>query len=111
VVLARDGATVSARVTDKDGAPVRDIPVLLLPVDAATPAVVQAAMVTGATDQQGQYTSQTIAPGKYYVVATDSRIDATPECIDRLWRSRNKFTETSIAPNAATQLTLTPVTL
>jgi protocatechuate 3,4-dioxygenase beta subunit len=111
VVLRRDGATISARVTDKDGAPVSDIPVLLIPADAASPAVVQTAMVVGTTDQLGQFTSHTIAPGRYYVVATNDRIDATPACIDHLWQSRNKFTEMTIAPNAAAQVTLSPVTM
>jgi protocatechuate 3,4-dioxygenase beta subunit len=111
VVMARDGASISARVADKDGAPVSDIHVLLIPADAASPAVLQAAMVVGATDQQGLYTSATVAPGRYYVVATNDRIDPTPECIDRVWRARGKFTEMTVAPNAVAQVTLSPVVL
>jgi hypothetical protein len=109
VVIARDGATISARVTNKDGAPLPDVSVLMIPADVSSPAMVQAAMSVGATDQTGLYTSHTIAPGKYYVVATESLIDPTAECIERIWRARTRFTETTVAPSGATQVSLSPV--
>jgi hypothetical protein len=111
VVIARDGATISARVTNKDGAPVPDISVLMIPSDVSSPAMLQAAMATGQTDQTGVYTSHLLAPGKYYVIATESLINATPECIDRIWRARTKFTETTVAPSGTAQVSLAPVTL
>ena len=111
VVVGRDGATIGARVANKDGAPVSDIQVLVIPAEVASPAILQAAMVTGATDQQGQYTSHTIAPGKYYVAATADRVDATPESIDLLWSARNRFQEVTVPPSGAVQVNLTPVTL
>ncbi|HJZ83100.1 MAG TPA: hypothetical protein VKD91_22220, partial [Pyrinomonadaceae bacterium] len=53
IVIARDGATISARVTNKDGQPLPDISVLMIPADVSSPAMVQAAMAAGATDQAG----------------------------------------------------------
>jgi len=111
VVIARDGATISARVTNKDGAPVPDVSVLMIPSDVSSPAMLQAAMAAGQTDQTGVSTSHVLAPGKYYVIATESLINATPECIDRIWRALTKFTETTVAPDGTAQVSLAPVTL
>ena len=106
VAIARDGATISARVTNKDGAPVPDVSVLIIPSDVSSPAMLQAAMSTGQTDQTGQYTSHLLAPGKYYVVATESLINPTPDCIDRIWRDRTMYKETTVAPNGTAQVSL-----
>ena len=59
----------------------------------------------------GQYTSTTLAPGKYYAVATEDSYDATVESIGKLWRSRNRFTEVDVAPGGAALVTLEPVKL
>ena len=68
-------------------------------------------MLTGVTDQLGTYHSPTLAPGKYYVVATNEVFDATPESIGRLWRARNHFQEIELAPKGSAQATLQPVTI
>ncbi|MBZ5625622.1 MAG: hypothetical protein LAQ69_44050, partial [Acidobacteriia bacterium] len=53
VVVARDGATIGARVTDKDGNPVPAIAVLVMPADVRSEAILQSVLVTGETDQTG----------------------------------------------------------
>jgi hypothetical protein len=111
VLIGRDGARVSARVTDKDGTPQADFRVVVMPAAISSEAMLQAAMVTGQTNQAGQYRSQTLRPGKYFVLATDDPIDATPECIDNLWRSRAHFTEVELPPSGTAQVQLTPVVL
>jgi hypothetical protein len=111
VSIARDAAKLSARVADKDGNPLPDIRVVVLPASISSEAMLQAALVSGPTDNLGTYTSQPIAPGKYLVLATDDAIDPTPECIDNLWRSRRKFQEVDLAPNGTAQVTLTPIKL
>ncbi|HUI55308.1 MAG TPA: carboxypeptidase regulatory-like domain-containing protein [Bryobacteraceae bacterium] len=108
VTVARDGGTISAKVADKDGNPVSDINVLVLPADAPSEGALSATFVRGATDQLGQYTSQTLPPGKYYVVATQDDVDYTPESIGRLWRARNHYQEVELAPSGAAQVSLQP---
>jgi len=108
VTVARDGGTISARVADKDGSPVPDVNVLVLPEDASTEGALAVTFVRGATDQSGQYTSQTLPPGKYYVVATQDDVDYTPESIGRLWRARNRYQEVELAPSGAAQVSLPP---
>ena len=63
----------------------------------------------GQTNQLGQYTSHPLAPGKYYVAATEESFDATPDSIGRLWRARNRFQEVDLAPNVSAQVQLEPV--
>jgi hypothetical protein len=111
VVIGQDGAKLTAVVTDKDGNPVPDLRVVVYPAEIASEAVLSAAMLQGQTNQYGQYTSQTLAPGKYYVGAIDAEVDHTVESIARLWRSRNRFTEVDVAPNGTPRVTLSPVVL
>ena len=109
VTVGQDGATLSVRVADKDGNPGADMHVYLLPADARSEGILAARIVQGQTDQTGQYTSPTLAPGKYYAVATEDFYDAGVESIGRLWRSRNRFTEVDVAAGAAAQVNLEPV--
>jgi hypothetical protein len=111
VIVARDGGTLSATVTDKDGNPGSDMRVLVLPKEISSEAMLQAALVTGVTDQHGNYQSHTLRPGKYYVVATNELFDATPESIGRLWRFRNHFQEVEVPPSGAARAKLEPVTI
>jgi hypothetical protein len=109
VIVARDGATLGARVTDKDGNPVPAIPVLVMSADVRSEAILQSVLVTGETDQSGQYRSHTLPPGKYYVAAISEPFNATTESIDRLWRSRLQFKEVELGPSGSAQVTIEPL--
>jgi hypothetical protein len=108
VIMARDGATLVTRVTDKEGNPVPAIPVLVMPADVSSEAILQRFLVTGETDQSGQYTSHTLPPGKYFVAAISEPFNASTESIDRLWRARLQFKEVELAPSGASQVSLEP---
>ena len=109
VVVGHDGATLTAQVGDKDGNPVPDARVLILPAVIGSEAELAARLVSGQTNQYGQYTSITLPPGKYYVAATGDSIDSTPETISKVWRARNRFKEVELAPSASAQATLEPL--
>jgi hypothetical protein len=109
VIMGRDGATINARVTDKDGNPVPAIPVLVMPADVRSEAVLQNALVIGETDQTGTYRTHILAPAKYYVAAISEPVDAATDSIDRLWRWRLKFKEVDLAPGSSLQVTLEPL--
>jgi len=111
VVVGHDGATLTAQVGDKDGNPVPDANVLILPAVIGSEAELAARLVSGQTNQYGQYTSITLRPGKYYVAASGDSMDATPETIGKVWRSRNRFKEVELAASASAQVTLEPVKL
>jgi len=102
VSIANDGGFVNA--TSPPGAQI-----LILPVAVANEAILAAAMVSGQADSTGSYTSRSLAPGKYYVLATDSLIDRTPECIGRIWKARTRAQEVEIAPTVTATVKLSEV--
>lgn len=111
MVVGHDGATIGAQVGDKDGNPVPDARVLILPEEIGSEAELAAGLTSGQTNQYGQYTSVTLPPGKYYVAASGDSMDATPETIGKVWRSRNRFKEVELGPSGSAQVTLEPVKL
>jgi hypothetical protein len=111
IVVARDGGFAAVKVADKDGNPVPDSYVLVMPADSNSEASFADTLISGQTDQNGTYTSVALAPGKYYVLASPMAIDKSPESIGTLWHARSHATEIDVGANATVQLTLTPTTL
>ena len=111
VILGRDGGTIGTRVADKDGNPVADCTVVILPATADNEAIFAAALKTGKTDQTGAWSSPTLAPGKYFVLATSEPIDRSPETTGKLWKARNRGEAVEIAPNGKASATLSPKSL
>ena len=111
VVIGQDGGTIAAAVTTKDNNPAPAIRTVAFPAEIASEGTLAAAMVSGQTDQTGAWTTQPLAPGKYYIGAIDAQIDFTTDFIARLWRSRSRFTEVDLAPNGTPQVTLEPLQL
>jgi hypothetical protein len=108
VVMAHDGGTIAAQVNDKDGNPVADLFVLTIPAGTTSEGELAARIQQGETDQAGQCTTPTLAPGKYYIVAIDRPIDRSPETIGRLWRSRKRYREVDLPPAGSAQVRLEP---
>jgi hypothetical protein len=108
ITLARDGGVINAKVADKDGNPVPDSYVLIVPAEANTEAALAAALITGQTDQKGIYTTNAMAPGKYLVLASAAPVDMSPECIDKLYQARSRAQEITLSPNATVTVTLAP---
>jgi hypothetical protein len=106
IVLGQDGGSVSAKVTDKDGNPVSDQNVVLMPPSAGSEAQFAAALIFGQTDQNGVYQTATVPPGKYLVLATSLTMDRTPETIRQLMGMRNRAQEIDVAAGARVQATL-----
>jgi hypothetical protein len=106
IMLARDGATIQVKVVDKDKNALPDTSLVILPADIGSPALLADSMIRASTDQNGGYTSDRLAPGKYIVMATDSVIDYSADCIDKLWGLRNKVDPVELAPNGSLSLTL-----
>ena len=111
IVLASDGATVEARVLDKDGNGIGDARVLLMPVTSASEAALAAAIVAGQCDQRGQWKSNSLAPGKYYALALKAAHDNSPETIAKIWARRTHMQEVELVAKRSLALTLSPVDL
>jgi hypothetical protein len=111
VILGRDGGSIGTRVADKDGTPVADCTVVILPATASNEAEFATALKTGKTDQAGAWSSPTMPPGKYFALATGETIDRSPETTGKLWKARNRGEEVEIAPSGNASVALTPKAL
>lgn len=111
VVVAPDGGYISAKVADKESNPVPDSYVLIMPESATTEPLLAAQLISGQTDQNGMYSSDMLAPGKYLLLASLMPVDMTPESIGKLWRARSHAQEVEIGPSATMQVTLAPAAI
>ena len=111
IVLARDGGAIAANVADRDGKPVADAHVLLLPLTADSEASLAASMVSGQTDQNGAWKSPQVRPGKYHILASPLAVNKSPESIAKLWRARHRAQEVELTPNGTAQVKLLPETI
>ena len=110
-VIAHDGASLTARVADKDGNPISGAYVAIVPESAATEAEMSAVTTFGQTDPSGVYSATALRPGKYRVLATNDAIDLAANRIDKLWAAQSRGQEVEIGANANVQLKLEPQTL
>lgn len=107
VVLAMDVGTVIVNVTDKNGQPVPDYNLALIPDGPFTGVDVANAMITGKTDQYCSYTTVKVAPGKYYVIGSDSAINRSPECLKNLILARANAPAAELSADGQAHVTLT----
>ena len=68
IVLARNGGSVTVRMADKDDNPLPDVTVVVWPEISRSDGVLASTMVVGQTDQNGEWSSSILAPGKYFVI-------------------------------------------
>ena len=111
LVVARDAGSIGAKVADKDGHPVGDANILVMPAESNSEASLAATLISGQTDQNGTYVSGSLAPGKYLVLASGAPVDLSPESIGNLWRARPHAQAVEVQPNQAAQVTLDLTTL
>lgn len=108
VVLGRDGGFLKAKVADKDGNPVSDCFVILMPANALSEAALADEMIVGQTDQSGAYSSNALAPGKYYALVSPRSINKSPEDVSKLLQARSHAQEIEIGAGATVSVTLAP---
>ncbi|MCX6624842.1 MAG: hypothetical protein NTY38_28040 [Acidobacteria bacterium] len=108
VLLARDGAVLTARVADKEATAIPDSWVYAIPAAATTEAEIAGRLISGQTGQDGVFSSKALAPGKYYLIAGTVAINKTPESIAKLAAFRSQATEIDLSPGATQSITLLP---
>jgi hypothetical protein len=109
IVVAADGGLIRGKVADKDGNPMPDSWVTVVPAGAESEAMLAAAMESEQTDQNGAWSTKRLAPGKYYVVASAAPFNLAPESMDRLWQLHTTAREVELGPGASVQVTVTPI--
>jgi len=110
IVIGRDGAVISAQVNDGDGKPIIDASVYALPAAAVTETELAETLAWGQTDRLGQFTTDTLPPGKYYVLAQRTGVGTSAYGVGRLWAARlSQGTELELGHGGFRQVRLTPV--
>lgn len=106
IALACDGASLTARVTDRDGNPVSHVNLYVLPAEAPSAAALSDLLKQAEVQNGWSGIVQPLPPGKYLVLACDLELDGTAEPILKLWRSRPKAKEVEIGAGESAQVTL-----
>jgi hypothetical protein len=109
IVVATDGGVIAGKVTDKDGNPIPDAAVTVMPASAESEAILAASLISEQSDQNGAWSTKRLAPGEYYVVSSTAPFDMTPESIGRLWQLHTKAQEVDLGPGATVQVPLVPM--
>jgi hypothetical protein len=98
ITIGENGGTLQVVATDKDSTPADNAYIIVFPADAITEADIAASYTGGIADQSGAWKSGVIAPGSYYVIATPSAPDRSPEAIGRLVRARAQSDPVVVPP-------------
>ena len=106
VILAAGGGKISAKVADANGTPVPEVWVYVLPGEVSSEGMLAAAFVSGEADQNGSWTSNSLAPGKYFVVALQDSLYKSPEDMTKLWQLRSKGQEVELGAGQTASVTL-----
>jgi len=111
VVIGQDGGRLAITAVREDGTPSADARILLVSADVASEAALAARMIKAHSDQNGQFQSGLLAPGKYRAAACEESVDDSPESIARVWAALSRFQDLTVAPNGSAKLTLTLIKL
>lgn len=88
IAIGENGGTIQVAATDKDSNPADNTFITVFPADAVTEADIAVTYISGSTDPTGAWKSAVIAPGKYYVIATPTRPNRSPEAVGKLLGAR-----------------------
>lgn len=110
VLMAYGTATLAVSVTDTEGKPVPDATVMVIPDSATSAPLLSRLMTRGQADENGNYTSPPLAPGKYRVLATSQRLRwAVPEDLEKLLPVSFQANPVELASQATGRMTVPAV--
>lgn len=104
ITMGNDGGLIHISAADSSGKVAANNRFLILPASAASEAVLSDAMIVAQGGPSGDYTSSALAPGRYYVFATDDLIDKTPEAMTAVWRERSRGTEVEVTSGTTVEV-------
>jgi hypothetical protein len=111
VTLACDAGTLTAHVADRDGAPVSNVNLYIIPAPLP-PAAQLPDILRRASVQQGwSGPVAQLPPGRYLAIACDLELDGTADTMMRLWRAISKGKEVDVGGHAMAQVALEPTTV
>ena len=110
IVVGSDMATLNVAVNDHEGKPVPYTTVMLIPDSVTSPATLARNAIHGIADQNGVYSSPSLPPGKYRVLATNSTVRwGVPEDLEKVMLVLFQATDVEAAAKSTTKIALEPV--
>jgi hypothetical protein len=110
VLMARGAATLAVAVAAKDGNPAPNSTVILVPDSVTTVPALSRVSTHGQTDQNGNYTCGSLAPGKYRVLATPQSVRwDVPDDLERVLLVMFQAQEVALDAKAMIHVTLAPI--
>jgi hypothetical protein len=106
VVLACDAASLVARVTDREGNPVSNVSLYVMPAEALSAAAMSEDIRRVPVDRGWSGLVRTLAPGKYLVLACNLDVNETADSVLKLWLARSKAKEVEIGAGTKAQVAL-----
>jgi hypothetical protein len=109
ILMGRGTATLAVTVSDAEGKPAPDATVILMPDSVTSVALLSKSAMHGQTDQNGNFTSRLLMPGKYRVLASaqSMRWDA-PEDLEKVLPVMYQAKEVELGPGSTLAITLQP---
>ena len=108
MVIGHDGGSIAGVAADLNGTVAPNVNVVFVPETAAGANDLATLISTTVADQDGAFQSATLAPGKYFVIATSSPILPTPECMEKLWQARSGAPEAEVQAHNAAAVKVVP---
>lgn len=97
ILLGSDGGSINIVVHDDNGRLSANASIAVIPENQAADAVV--GVILGRCDNGGGYIATALAPGRYYVLATQESLPYTPESLARIWSVRGEAEKVQLAAN------------
>ena len=104
--IACDGGSMTARVTDRDGNPVSNATLYVIPADVDSPGLLSQVVRESDVAKGWSGKVAALAPGKYLVLACELENDSSEDAISKLWQARSRAKEVEVGAGEAMQATV-----
>jgi protocatechuate 3,4-dioxygenase beta subunit len=110
VSMARGTAELAVAVADSEGKPVPNATVIVVPGSVTSVPALSRTHTVGHTDQNGNFTTKSLAPGKYRVIAIPQTVRwDVPEDLERVLLVMFQANDVELDVKASAQIALAPI--
>jgi hypothetical protein len=110
ILLAHGDAQLSIAVADAEGKPVPNTTVMVVPESATSAAALSRVHTRGRTDQNGNFSVQSLAPGKYKVLATPQTVRwEVPEDLEKVLLVMFQANDVELDVKASAKISIAPI--
>lgn len=110
ILMAQGTAELSVAVADSEGKPVPNTTVIVVPESVTSVPELSRTHILGLTDQNGNFTTKSLAPGRYRVLATLQTVRwEVPEDLEKVLLVMFQAKDVELDVKAPAQIALVPI--